>query len=71
MCFHLWASAELASHLIREERVKNWEPYLKREIDGLDLTEEGKVGRGLGMRSEEEELKLKGLEKMPLWGHNP
>lgn len=44
---------------------------MKREIDGLDLTEEGKVGRGLGMTSEEEELKLKGLEKMPLWGHNP
>lgn len=46
-------------------------PYLKREIDQLDLSEEDKMGRGLGMRSEEEELKLKGLEKMPLWGQQP
>lgn len=39
---------------------------MKREIDKLDLSEEDKLGRVLGMRSEEEGLKLKGLEKMPL-----
>lgn len=40
---------------------------MKREIDKLGLSEEDKIGSGLGMKSEEEGLKLTGLEKMPFW----
>ena len=43
-CFHLWVAAKLLSHPTREERVKNWKPSLKRELNRLEL--ENRIGRG-------------------------
>lgn len=45
---------------------------LKREIEKFDLCEEDRLGRGLGMRSKGEGLKVKGLQKnATLWATTP